>query len=121
MRRIVGDPTGNPGARTGRPVQSSWAPGRRLHPFQIERGMGKDSQEWLLVQDADGTGAQVALAAASLKIGRAPDNQVVLTDSYASAAHAELVNKKGRRWLQDLGSTNGTRLNGQPVPPRKPY
>lgn len=83
--------------------------------------MGTDSHEWLLVRDADGTGTQLALAAAALKIGRAPDNHVVLTDGYASAQHAELVNQKGRRWLQDLGSTNGTRVNGQPIQAGKPY
>jgi LCP family protein required for cell wall assembly len=83
--------------------------------------MGKTHREWLLVHDADGADTQVALAASALRIGRAPDNQVVLTDSYASAAHAELVQQQGRRCLQDLGSTNGTRVNGQPVPPRRPY
>jgi LCP family protein required for cell wall assembly len=83
--------------------------------------MGETNREWLLVRGADGAGARVELPSSPLRIGRALDNQVVLTDSYASAAHAELVQQKGRRCLQDLGSTNGTRLNGQPIPPRKPY
>jgi hypothetical protein len=45
-------------------------------------------------------------------IGRAPHNNIVLDDNYASSEHA-LINLRGRQWwLEDLGSRNGTLLNG---------
>ncbi len=48
-------------------------------------------------------------------IGRAPTNTIVLTDTYASAQHALLAWREGQWWLEDLGSRNGTLLNGEPV------
>jgi hypothetical protein len=51
-------------------------------------------------------------------IGRAEDNEVVLRDSFLSATHARLT-WNGRGWsLEDLNSSNGTRVNNRPV--RKP-
>jgi pSer/pThr/pTyr-binding forkhead associated (FHA) protein len=42
-------------------------------------------------------------------------NTVVIEDSFASTEHARLSQRTGRWWLEDLGSTNGTRLNGEPL------
>ena len=48
-------------------------------------------------------------------IGRAADNQIVLPDDTVSSHHALLCRRDGRWWLEDLGSTNGTRVNGRVV------
>lgn len=48
-------------------------------------------------------------------IGRRDDNSIVIDDSFVSGSHAELVFDQGRWYLQDLGSTNGTMVNSQPV------
>ena len=48
-------------------------------------------------------------------VGRAPDNLVVLDDSYASARHARVFRSNGQVYVEDLGSTNGTFLNRQKV------
>jgi len=53
-----------------------------------------------------------------LTLGRAPDNHIVLPDTYTSAYHARLDRRNGEWWLTDLGSRNGTRLND--VPATKP-
>jgi len=59
-------------------------------------------------------GATMALETIST-IGRDADNVVVLDDPFASTHHARLT-FRGRVWyLEDLGSTNGTRCNGRPV------
>ncbi len=64
-------------------------------------------------------GARFPLAAIS-SIGRGLDNTVSLDDEFLSANHALLTWRENRWWLEDLGSTNGTFLNGarigRPVP-----
>ena len=46
-------------------------------------------------------------------LGRAPSNTVIVEDNFASSEHALLSLRNGRWWLEDLGSRNGTRLNGE--------
>ncbi|MGC9399600.1 MAG: FhaA domain-containing protein [Anaerolineae bacterium] len=48
-------------------------------------------------------------------IGRALDNDLILEDPRISRYHAQLHLRHGRHVLQDLDSTGGTRVNGQPV------
>ncbi|MCX5231772.1 FHA domain-containing protein [Streptomyces sp. NBC_00233] len=56
------------------------------------------------------------LPAHSIRIGRAPDNDVVVPDLVVSRRHAELrAHPDGTYWIHDLGSHNGTYLNGAPV------
>jgi len=48
-------------------------------------------------------------------LGRSARADVVLDDSSVSAEHARVV-RVGRAWvITDLGSTNGTQINGAPV------
>ncbi|MCT4357100.1 FHA domain-containing protein [Streptomyces sp. Je 1-79] len=52
----------------------------------------------------------------TVQIGRAPENDLVVDDLVVSRRHAELtVRPDGTYWIQDLGSHNGTYLNGRPV------
>jgi hypothetical protein len=53
-------------------------------------------------------------------IGRAPGSQVRLNDAMVSAEHARLRRRNGRWFVEDLGSTNGTLLNQQPVQGERP-
>jgi len=46
-------------------------------------------------------------------IGRAPTNKVVLTDDLCSREHAEIYFAEGKWMLRDLGSLNGSRINGE--------
>jgi pSer/pThr/pTyr-binding forkhead associated (FHA) protein len=48
-------------------------------------------------------------------IGRSPACSVVLPDTSVSSRHASLTLRDSRWWLEDLGSTNGTRINGRAV------
>jgi DNA-binding NtrC family response regulator len=50
-----------------------------------------------------------------VRIGRAPEVDVRLSDRGVSARHATITVTGGRVIIQDLGSTNGTRVNGKPV------
>jgi predicted component of type VI protein secretion system len=48
-------------------------------------------------------------------IGRSPENSIPLQDTSVSGRHAELVVVAENCYLKDLGSTNGTVVNGQPI------
>ena len=50
-----------------------------------------------------------------ITIGRGPDNTIVISDSSVSSHHAQLQRVGENYRLKDLGSTNGTRVNGIPV------
>lgn len=54
-------------------------------------------------------------AARTTRIGRAPDNDLVIDDLSVSRRHAELRAGPEGFEIVDLGSHNGTYLNGQPV------
>jgi hypothetical protein len=59
----------------------------------------------------DGEGFE--LNSAQLTIGRGNHNDIpIATDEYASARHARFEPRQDGVWVQDLGSTNGTFLNG---------
>jgi pSer/pThr/pTyr-binding forkhead associated (FHA) protein len=55
------------------------------------------------------------LADELITIGRAPDNLVVIDDPSVSGRHAEARLVGETYHLKDLGSTNGTRVNGIPI------
>jgi pSer/pThr/pTyr-binding forkhead associated (FHA) protein len=52
---------------------------------------------------------------AQLTIGRVGDNDVSLDEGSVSSRHAEIILTDEGAVLRDLGSTNGTYLNGEPV------
>jgi len=53
------------------------------------------------------------LDASPLTFGRSSQNDVELKrDEYASSSHARLEPRRDGVWLEDIGSTNGTYLNG---------
>ena len=48
-----------------------------------------------------------------IRIGKASDNDFVVNDPHVSRYHAKLIREEGGCWLlEDLGSTNGTFVNG---------
>jgi hypothetical protein len=57
----------------------------------------------------------VPASGAPIRIGRAPECELVLRDSRVSRRHARLAPRDGVLVLTDLGSTNGTRVNGHRV------
>lgn len=66
------------------------------------------------------SGQKIPLKTNKVKIGRDPTNQVVVAeDTFASRHHAWITFEDGDFWIEDLGSTNGTLLNGHPVVKRQ--
>ncbi len=63
----------------------------------------------------DAQGAQERSFVHDFAIGREPPCELTLDDPHISRRHAEVRYEQGRWWLVDLGSRNGTRLNGKLV------
>jgi FHA domain-containing protein len=72
-----------------------------------------------LVIHEDGETHSIVLAAETMTIGRSPECQIAIADKGASRRHAQVRRKKDTYTLTDLGSTNGTRLNGQTIQARE--
>ena len=62
----------------------------------------------LTVVDGPLRGTDVACGTRTVRIGTAPDNDLVVQDTTVSRYHAILEPSGGRLLLKDLGSTNGT-------------
>jgi pSer/pThr/pTyr-binding forkhead associated (FHA) protein len=59
------------------------------------------------------SGDEVALDSRALTIGRGPANDVPLPeDEYASTRHVRVEPRRDGIWVEDIGSTNGTFVNG---------
>jgi pSer/pThr/pTyr-binding forkhead associated (FHA) protein len=54
----------------------------------------------------------------AITIGRGADNTIVINDPSISTHHAQLLLEGDTYRLKDLSSTNGTRVNGNPVTER---
>jgi hypothetical protein len=52
-------------------------------------------------------------------MGSDPESDIVLRDRFISRRHARMQWDGAIWWLEDLGSKNGTLLNGQPCPPQR--
>jgi hypothetical protein len=67
---------------------------------------------WLVASAGPTKGKTFKVAAGGATIGRLPEHEVYIPDERLSREHARVDYKDGRYWLQDLGSMNGTALNG---------
>lgn len=72
------------------------------------------ADEYLLIEVSSDAGtARLPVRGASMTIGRAPDNDVVLNgEQTVSRRHAEFVLTEAGWTIRDLASSNGTHLNG---------
>ncbi len=86
----------------------------------VEDGWGDDEisleQDVVLVLGtAPRRGEIVKISGDSFTVGRKPRNALVLSDPSVSGDHAEL-RKRGAGWVvKDLGSSNGTKIDGEPI------
>ena len=68
-----------------------------------------------------GSFGQIVLGPGVVTIGRALDNRLVVNNPIASSHHAQIRPEGDGYRLNDLGSTNGTFVNEQPVNPHFPH
>jgi pSer/pThr/pTyr-binding forkhead associated (FHA) protein len=55
------------------------------------------------------------IAVEKTTIGRVADNDLQIEDASVSSHHAEIFERDGVFFLKDLGSTNGSEINGKPA------
>ena len=84
-----------------------------MPPEQVASGTGFAAL--LSFESGPFAGRIVALPNQMVSIGRAPDNDVVVGDPATSGHHGRIEERAGSFWISDLGSTNGTLVNGEPV------
>jgi Nif-specific regulatory protein len=83
--------------------------------------MSKPPSAFLVARRDDGFGDVFPLHAGTrYTVGRAPTNRVVLRDDLCSREHAEVFSADGEWFVRDLGSLNGTHLNGESVRADRP-
>ena len=71
------------------------------------------SQYQLIMRSGPTPGAAFNLEGDQITIGRDPSNTITINDAEISRRHARLTYQGGKYILEDLGSTNGTFVNGQ--------
>jgi pSer/pThr/pTyr-binding forkhead associated (FHA) protein len=69
----------------------------------------------LLVRSGELRGRRLPITIPAVNIGRADYNDLVIADPSVSTTHARLQRKDDVWVLSDLGSTNGTYVEGEPV------
>jgi hypothetical protein len=82
-----------------------------IDPSYSEQGGTASAPARLVLPD----GREVPLGDAPVRIGRLPSCSIVLNDPNTSREHAEVAPSGDSYLIADLGSTNGTRVNGVPV------
>ena len=79
----------------------------------VDAELAKGEVAWRAVVDIKGN--RVSLRTGRTIIGRGSDADITVDDAGASRAHAEIVWDGSRAQISDLGSTNGTLVNGRMV------
>jgi hypothetical protein len=104
----IAQPVSAPEAESGRTMIYSSA-GRLAEPLE-ERARSRTQTALLLME-----GRRMVVGPAGVTLGRSRQCDIVLEDPNVSRRHAE-VRPRGGSWvLTDLGSTNGSRINGRTI------
>ncbi|MBR0458890.1 MAG: FHA domain-containing protein [Victivallales bacterium] len=83
-----------------------------------DKAVNGPEREFNLLEQLNGEkkGTMYQLDKPTIRIGSASDCDIVLNDSVVSHFHASVEQKSdGGSWLHDLGSRNGTQVNGTPM------
>lgn len=67
----------------------------------------------LIIRAQEGGEREFVLSTAITTIGKSVDNTIVITDGAISRRHAQIEKRGGTCYIKDLGSSNGTFLNGR--------
>ncbi len=110
-------------ASCGAPLQEETTLG--ISPVEVEEEAGDEfpfphdqleaGQGLLMVKRGPNAGSTFLVDAEVTSVGRAPDSDVFLDDVTVSRRHAEFRRRDGAFFVHDVGSLNGTYVNGERV------
>ncbi|HRW18390.1 MAG TPA: FHA domain-containing protein [Dermatophilaceae bacterium] len=92
----------------------------RTPPTPPRGGWARGIPRSLVVTEGRMAGTSLPLTGSAILIGRNPECALVLDDDFASGRHARLHLTGGSWHVEDLGSTNGTYLDGQKLTEDRP-
>src|SRR5512134_1743112 len=69
----------------------------------------------LIIEDDEGKTTVVPLVRDEITIGRKEGNTIRLTERNVSRSHARITRQNGSVYVEDLGSHNGVRVNGNRI------
>lgn len=104
-------PTNDPGSEDG-----SYTLLR--HPSGNREYAAVDVAQYVVVVEGTERGKKLEIGLTPVSVGRHTDNHFVLADLFVSGHHCVLTFEVGQIWVTDLGSSNGTFIDGQPVQQR---
>jgi len=100
------------------PAQPAFSGSAEVYNFPTHAQAPKPSRPAFLFNRA--TSERFHLNQSVSKIGRDQTNNISITnDHYISRHHAWVLQMQGGYWVEDLGSTNGTFLNGEVLNERR--
>jgi pSer/pThr/pTyr-binding forkhead associated (FHA) protein len=82
-------------------------------PKKVKRQRGQPRV--FTISQGNQAGLSADLGGGVIMIGRAVDCQLILDDDYVSTRHARVIGTPDGIYIEDLGSTNGTYVNGQRI------
>jgi pSer/pThr/pTyr-binding forkhead associated (FHA) protein len=82
-------------------------------PRKVKRQRGEPRA--FTISQGNQAGLSADLGGGVIMIGRRADCQLILDDDYVSTRHARVVGSPNGVYIEDLGSTNGTYVNGQRI------
>lgn len=82
---------------------------------QPHAGVAAGTQAELTIESGPDAGHTHRAVDKAVRLGRSPDNDVILRDPATSGHHARLERRGDAFFLVDLGSTNGTFVNGESI------
>jgi len=101
---------------SARPASAALANKTNLRATQRHLTTPEQRDRALLVRtDAQNAGQVLKLDGPRYGLGRHPDNQACIDDDGISRYHARITVEADKYWVEDLGSSNGTYINGRRV------
>ena len=114
---------GGVGSEAATSIMPAWSPPQAnptketlaLHALEPEPSAQGEPPAKLTFETGPFARRVVGIPDSSATVGRAPDNDIIIGDPATSGHHCRIEVRGGFYWISDLGSTNGTLVNGEPI------
>lgn len=85
------------------------------HPSFANELKVVDVAHYIVVVEGTECGKKLEIGLTPVSVGRHADNRLTLVDPFVSGRHCVIAFESGQLWVTDLGSSNGTFIDGQRV------